>query len=161
MKFPDFRGFVSPIFTPFKNDGSLNLDLLDGYGKYLKQKSVPAILVNGSTGEGTNLTIEERKTLAETWQIVCAKYDILMMVMVSGCNFEGVQELAKHAEFIGADAVLVLPELYYKPKTVDSLVEYLKDVSTFCPNTPVYYYHYPARTGVTRKKHKCYTLLQT
>lgn len=103
------------------------------------------------TGEGTLLTIEERKSLAETWRVVCSKYDILMMVMVSGCNFKGVEELTKHAESIGANAILVLPELYYRPKTVEMLVEYVKDVSTFCPNTPVYYYHYPARTNVTRK----------
>lgn len=50
QKFTEFRGFVAPIFTPYNIDGSLNLEILDEYGKYLKEKEVPAILVNGSTG---------------------------------------------------------------------------------------------------------------
>lgn len=46
------------------------------------------------------------------------------------------------------DAVLCLPELYFKPKTVEKLVEYLKDIAVHCADIPLYYYHIPKLTNV-------------
>jgi N-acetylneuraminate lyase len=129
----------------------LNLEILDDYGNSLKQRGVPAVLVNGTTGEGTLLTIEERKQLAEAWRKVCTKHEIFLMVMISGCNLKGVEELARHAEKIRVDGVLCLPELYHKPRTVEKLVDYFKIISNFCPETPLYFYHYPAMSGVDCK----------
>lgn len=46
------------------------------------------------------------------------------------------------------DSVLCLPELYFKAKTEEELVKYLKDISVFCPTTPLLYYHIPWMSGV-------------
>lgn len=58
---------------------------------------------------------------------------------------------AIHAESIKVDSVLCLPELYFKPKTEEELVKYLKDIAQFCPTTPVLYYHIPWMSGVNCK----------
>lgn len=58
---------------------------------------------------------------------------------------------AKHAECNKVDAILCLPELYFKPKTQEELVEYLKLVGDAAPNTPLLYYHIPAFTNVNSK----------
>jgi len=69
-------------------------------------------------------------------------------VQISGCPFADAMELAKHAESINVDGVLCLPELYFKPKSIEKLVEYLRDISVHCPKTPLYYYHIPMFTQV-------------
>lgn len=47
------------------------------------------------------------------------------------------------------DALLLLPELYFKPRTIEELVNYLKDIAEHVPEMPVFYYHIPMLTGLT------------
>lgn len=44
--------------------------------------------------------------------------------------------------------MLCQPELYFRPKTEEQLVEYLHKVALHAPNTPILYYHYPLMTEV-------------
>lgn len=55
---------------------------------------------------------------------------------------------AQHAEQLQVDAVLCLPELYFKPATVEDLINYIKYVADLCPTRPFLYYHIPSMTGV-------------
>jgi N-acetylneuraminate lyase len=55
---------------------------------------------------------------------------------------------AAHAESLGVDGLLCLPELFNKPATVDQLVQYLKYVGQAAPKTALLYYHIPSYTGV-------------
>lgn len=51
-----------------------------------------------------------------------------------------------------ADAIMTLPELYYKPRSVEQLVAYLEVISSAAPALPLVYYHFPMMSGVDRKK---------
>ena len=55
-----FRGLVAAPFTPFNADRSINLDVIPGYARLLKENGVGAAFVCGTTGEGLSLTLEER-----------------------------------------------------------------------------------------------------
>lgn len=46
---------------------TINYDVIDKYGQYLKSKGIQGVLVNGVTREGTTLRVDERKRLAEEW----------------------------------------------------------------------------------------------
>lgn len=70
------------------------------------------------------------------------------MVQVGGTSIGEVYELATHAEKHQADAVLVLPDLFFRPKSEEDLVEYLRDVASYCPTRPLLYYHLPEFTQV-------------
>uniref|UniRef100_A0A1B0D3L4 N-acetylneuraminate lyase n=1 Tax=Phlebotomus papatasi TaxID=29031 RepID=A0A1B0D3L4_PHLPP len=122
--------------------------LIDSYAKWLKERGVDAVLVNGTTGEGMSLSVAERKATAEEWFKACKKYQMTQMVQVGGAPFVDVAELARHAENLGVDAILCLPELYFKPKTEQDLVQYLANVAKNCPKTPLLYYHIPKNTLV-------------
>jgi N-acetylneuraminate lyase len=148
-KLSQFEGLMAPTFTPITGvDNQINYDVIEPYAKLLKSKGISAILVNGTSGEGMLLTVDERKKVTEKWAEVCKKFDILLMVQISGCSFPDAVELAKHAEALKVDGVLCLPELYFKPKTMEKLVQYIKDISIYCPKTPIYYYHIPMFTQV-------------
>lgn len=126
----------------------MDYDVIDKYGQYLKQKGVHGVLVNGTAGEGTCLRIEERKRLAEEWLKVCRKYTITMLLSIGGCGIADVYDLVEHAEKIGVDAIVILPDLFYKPRIEEDLVEYIKDIVKYCPTRPLYYYHIPEYTRV-------------
>lgn len=108
-------------------------------------------LVNGTSGEGSCLRLDERKRLAELWQVACKKYGVTLMVQIGGCDILSVFELAQHAEKIRADCILCLPDLFFKPKTEEDLVSYIKSITRYCPKTPFYYYHIPRMSGVDCK----------
>lgn len=147
-KLPKFKGLMAPTFTPFDDKGQINYDLIEPYAEFLKSKGISAILVNGTSGEGMLLTVEERKKVTQKWFDVCKKLEVLLMVQISGCPFADAVELAQHAAKLNVDGVLCLPELYFKPKTVEKLVQYLKDIAVHCPKVPIYYYHIPMFTAL-------------
>lgn len=54
----------------FHSSGNVVYDTIDQYCEYLKNNGIGGVLVNGTTGEGTCLRVDERKKLAEEWQKV-------------------------------------------------------------------------------------------
>jgi len=124
-----FKGLMVPVFTPFTQDKrTINIDIIENYCKYLKQTGVHGILVNGVTGEGTTLRVEERKLLAEEWLRVTRKLGLNMMLAIGGVGIADVYDLAEHAEKIGVDAIVLMPDLFYRPKIEEDLVDYMKEL---------------------------------
>lgn len=105
--------------------------------------------MNGTTGEGQCQRIDERKRNSEEWLKACRKYDLKCMVQIGGASVSNVHDLAEHAEQMEADAVLCLPELFFKPTCEEDAVDYLGKVAERCPTRPLLYYHFPAFSKVT------------
>ncbi|XP_001604766.2 N-acetylneuraminate lyase isoform X1 [Nasonia vitripennis] len=137
-----FQGLMAPVFTPFNNDENrtLNLAIIPEYAKFLASKNISGILIGGTTGEGTSLTINERKQLAEAWAKAVNETKQHLMVQIGGTTLVDVKELAAHAENLKVDSLLCLPDLYFKPSNTEDLIEYLSIVSQSAPNTPLLYY---------------------
>ncbi|XP_014213795.1 N-acetylneuraminate lyase [Copidosoma floridanum] len=146
-----YRGLVVPVFTPFKNDSkrTVNASLIPRYSDYLRSKSITGVLVNGTTGEGMTMTVGERKKVAEAWSAAAKINDQHLVVQIGGTNLADVKDLASHAESLGVSAILSLPELYYKPSSVDQLFDYLTEISDAAPKTPLLYYHFPNMSKVS------------
>ncbi|XP_062572006.1 N-acetylneuraminate lyase-like [Saccostrea cucullata] len=144
------EGIVPAVFTPFQDDGELNLPKIDEYCAFLVKNDINAIFVNGTTGEGKSLTKEERKKVVEKW-ITSATGRLKVVVNVGGLNVRDSIDLAKHAVNAGADAIASLPPLFFKPNSIEILVEHCKAVADAVPNLPFYYYHLPNMTGVELK----------
>ncbi|KAG0724424.1 N-acetylneuraminate lyase [Chionoecetes opilio] len=138
---------MAPIFAPFTADGSLNLKVVKTYAAHLKKEGVAGVWVNGSVGEGMSLTVQERKALAEAW-LACREDVPTVIVHCGAVCLKDALELARHAEDHRASGVAVVPPLYDRPATTDDLVDYMQEVAKACPRTPLFYYHYPSKTGV-------------
>lgn len=143
-----YRGLIVPVFTTFNSDGSLNLDIISQYATYLAKKGIKGILVNGTSGEGTSLSVAERKLITETWVKAVKETKQHLMIQVGGAPLPDVIELAKHASSMQVDSILCLPELYFKPTTPKELIEYLEIVGKAAPKTPLLYYHIPMLSNV-------------
>jgi len=61
------EGFIAAPLTGFNADGSVNLDVIPRYAAMLSANKIAGVFVNGTTGEGQSLSIEERKILAQAW----------------------------------------------------------------------------------------------
>ncbi|KAF5308157.1 hypothetical protein FQR65_LT06337 [Abscondita terminalis] len=144
-----FRGLLCSVFTPFKNkDNDINYAAIRDYAKYLLANGVKGILLNDIVGEGMSLTTSERIKVLEEWIKICEKTKQHLMVQVGGGPLRDVLEMVKHAEKKKVDSIIVLPDLYNKPKDHFDLMRYIKLVSDSATSIPLLYHHYPSYTGV-------------
>lgn len=140
------KGLIDAPFTPFKENGDVNYEIIPRYAEMLKKNGLKGVFINGSSGEGYMLTKEERKKLAETW-IKEKEDDFKIIIHVGSCCLKDSCELAKHAEAIGADGVGAMAPPFPKINRVEELVKYIEAIASASPNLPFYYYHIPAFNG--------------
>ncbi|XP_054742552.1 N-acetylneuraminate lyase B-like, partial [Anastrepha obliqua] len=150
VSFFDFKGLMAPVFTDFKNneEQTLEIENIDRYAEWLSTNRISGILVNAFTGEGPALGLSERIRNAEAWWEASQKYNLIMFLQIGGAPLPDVLVMAEHAQKLGVHAVLCLPELFYKPTTVEQLVKYMHMVAKRCIALPFFYYHLPLQTGV-------------
>jgi N-acetylneuraminate lyase len=149
MKIEHLQGLISAPFTPFDSNGKLDVSLIPAYYAFLKRNKVTGAFINGSTGEGVSITLEEKKAVAQAWAD-CSNHDadFKVMVFLGGTCLADCIDLAKHAYEIGLYAVSLTGAFYFKPSNVDTLAEICIKVGESVPNMPFYYYHIPVLTGV-------------
>jgi N-acetylneuraminate lyase len=158
-----FYGLYPATFTPFDSQGQLNADAIEAYVQYLVEKTpVQGAFINGTSGESMNLSVKERKIIAEKWIQAVKKFahirKIRAIIHIGTACIEDSKELAAHAESIGADGFACMAPFFFKPKTVDALVDFCAQVAAAAPNTPFMYYHFPEITGVSIPAYKFFRL---
>jgi len=143
------HGLVAATHTPFHRDGSLNLSGVERQAAHLLANEVATAFIGGTTGEYSSLTVEERRLLAEHW-VLTSRGSALQVVVHVGSNcLSDSQMLARQAEQLGANAIAALAPSYFKPRSVDVLIDWCAAIAKEAPNTPFYYYDIPSMTGVS------------
>jgi len=141
------EGLIAAVFTPFHEDGSLNLELIPSLVDKLYHDGVKGIFVCGSNGEGPNMTTTERMKVAEAFVKASAKR-LLVIVHVGHSSIAEAKVLANHAALIGADAFSSVAAFYFKPVGVKNLGDCMIEIAAAAKDLPFYYYHIPHLTGV-------------
>jgi N-acetylneuraminate lyase len=141
------RGLIAAPFTPFHSDGSLALEVVPQLAALLAGNGVSGAFVCGTTGEGYSLTMDERKQVAAAWRRATPAR-LKLIVHVGHSSAGESRTLARHAAEIGADAISTIAPSFFKPRGVDELVAWCRDVAAAAPGLPFYYYHIPSMTGV-------------
>ncbi|CAG9789449.1 unnamed protein product [Diatraea saccharalis] len=142
------RGLVPPVFTPLHSDGSINFPAISSYAQYLVDAGIKAVLVGGTTGENMSMRVVDRMKLIDEWVEASQSTGLHIMVQVGGAPLADVLLLAKYCANTGVHSLLTLPELYFKPQSVDELVSYVQLVAEAAPTLPVLYYHIPSMSKV-------------
>jgi 4-hydroxy-tetrahydrodipicolinate synthase len=122
------RGIWAATLTPFTQE--LGLDEA-GWRRNLRHwyrdLGIAGLFVNGKQGEFYAMTLEERKRTAE---LAVAEKGGGVMVSCSDQSLDTVVELAKHAQAIGADYVVVhTPLLYFGAHTADTVFNYYRHIA--------------------------------
>lgn len=142
-----FTGLIAATHTPMHDDGSINIEMIEKQAELLIANGVSGAFICGTNGEGFSLTIEERMAVAERW-VEVAKKNLNVIVHVGHNCLKDCQNLAVHAQKIGAKAMALVAPSFFKPQNVDDLVDFCYEVANSAPNLPFYYYHIPSLSGV-------------
>ena len=140
LKFTKLKGLIAAPHTPFDRNGDINIQEIAKQVNLLVSSGVTGAYVSGTTGEGISCTVAERRAIMEEW-VRLAKGRLFIIVHVGTPSIRDSQDLAAHAQKIGADATSVVPVSIFKPASVDHLIEYLGAIASHAPSLPFYYYH--------------------
>ncbi len=126
------RGVWAATLTPFKADLSLDED---GWRRNLRHwyrdLGIAGLFVNGKQGEFYAMTIAERKRAAELAAEEARANGRGLMVSCSDQSLDTVIELARHAQSIGAQTIVVhTPLLYFGAHTEDTLIAYYREIAS-------------------------------
>lgn len=108
------RGLIHVPVTPFTPDNEIDLATFERVCDFLLRHNAAALCVNLHLGESLNLTLDERKRLAEC-AVEVAAGRVPVIVHVSTPGTDQAIELARHAEESGADCVIAIAPYYWKP----------------------------------------------
>lgn len=140
------KGLLNAPFTPFDENGEVNLEPIERYAKLLVNNGIKGVFINGSSGEGYMLTPQERKMIAEKWMEVSPS-DFKVIVHVGSCCVKESRDLAEHAQAIGAWGIGAMAPPFPKIARVEELAQYCKEIAAGAPELPFYFYHIPAFNG--------------
>lgn len=139
-------GLIDAPFTPFHENGDVNLEPIPAYAAMLKKNGLQGVFINGSSGEGYMLTPDERRQLAEAW-MAAAPEGFKVIVHVGSCCAREAKALAEHAAAIGAWGIGAMAPPFPKIGRIEELVKYIELIASGAPSLPFYYYHIPAFNG--------------
>jgi 4-hydroxy-tetrahydrodipicolinate synthase len=140
-----FGGLMPAMVTPFDERGELDLGATEAVIERFIEAGVSGISPLGSTGEASHLTSDERKRFAEeVVRIAAGRVPIVIGVGFSGTR--ETEELARHAQEAGADAVLVVSPFYWKVGE-EALFRHFATVAE-AVDIPVVIYNLPMLTGI-------------
>lgn len=122
------RGIWAATLTPFTPE--LRLDEA-GWRRNLRhwyrELGIAGLFVNGKQGEFYAMSVEERKRTAE---LAVQEQGGGVMVSCSDQSLDTVVELARHAQAIGADYIVVhTPLLYFGAHTDDTIFNYYRHIA--------------------------------
>jgi 2-dehydro-3-deoxy-D-pentonate aldolase len=140
-----FSGLMPAMVTPFDEQGEVDLTATESVVGRFIEAGVDGISPLGSTGESSHLTADERKRFAEeVVRIVAGRVPLLIGVGAAGTR-ETV-DLARHAEGVDADGVLVVSPFYWNVGE-EALFKHFATVAESV-DIPVLIYNLPVLTGV-------------
>lgn len=142
---PVFIGSGVALITPFDKDGKINFERFEKLIEFQISNNTDAIIVCGTTGEGSTLTVYERLKLFST--AVETSDGRVPVIGGTGSNSTSFSlSLVKEAEKTGIDAHLMVTP-YYNKTSQEGLV---KHYYTLADKTekPIMVYNVPTRTGM-------------
>ncbi len=109
-----FKGVMQSTVTPLKDDYTPDLPTFEKLLEFHVRTGATAISWPHHKGESLNLTLDERKALAEV-AVKAVAGRIPISIHVSALAVEDSMELAQHAQKIGADAIVAITPYFWNP----------------------------------------------
>lgn len=141
----ELRGVCTPVCTIFDDHGAVDDTAMRKHLDTLIEAGVPIVTACGGTGEFSFLRADERRHVAE----VVARHiegHAQLIVHASAVMTEEAIEYARHAEGLGADALLLLPP-YFEGPNMQGVYEHYARVAS-AVGTPIMAYNIPVHSGI-------------
>jgi len=143
----DLSGIYPPIPTPFDDEGDLALDRLRENLIQWCDAPLAGFVVLGSNGEAVHLTGAEKQAVLRAARETIPR-DRLFIAGTGAQSTRVTLQLTREAADQGADAALVTPPHYYRPRMdAAALARHYFALADAAP-IPVLIYNMPAYTGI-------------
>jgi 4-hydroxy-tetrahydrodipicolinate synthase len=139
-----FHGSMAALVTPFK-DGKIDEESFRALIDWQITAGSHGLVPVGTTGESPTLSHDEHRRVVD----ICideARGRVPVIAGAGSNNTHEAIELARHAEKVGADAVLVVTPYYNKP-TQEGLYRHFKAINEAI-DIPIIIYNIPPRSVV-------------
>jgi len=140
----DLRGCGTAIVTPFRRDGSLDLDGLRRLVRFQLREGIHFLVPCGTTGETPTLEPDEYLAVIRT-VIEEVEGRIPVVPGVTGNSTAKVVGMAREVAALGVQAILSAAPYYNKP-TQEGLYQHFKAIAE-AAGIPVVLYNVPGRTS--------------
>lgn len=145
MKKTVFTGAGVAIVTPFTEDNKVNYDKLAELLEFQIANKTDAIIICGTTGEGSTLDHEEHsEAIKFTVDVVNKRIPVIAGTGSNDTNY--AVKLSNEAEKAGVDALLSVTP-YYNKTSQRGLIQHFNYIADRV-NVPIILYNVPSRTGV-------------
>lgn len=140
-----FTGSGVALVTPFGEDDKIDFDVFGKLIEFQIANNTDAIIVCGTTGEGSTLTVDERLSL---FRYAAEKIKgRVPLICGTGSNSTSFSlDLAKEAEKCGSDAHLMVTP-YYNKTSQNGLIKHYYELADNLQK-PIIVYNVPSRTGM-------------
>ena len=139
-----FKGSGVAIVTPMKENFEINYDKLEEMIEFQVDQGTDCIVIAGTTGESSTLSMEEHKEVIEA----AVRFTNHRVPVVAGtgsnCTATAVQ-LSQEAQEAGADGLLIVTP-YYNKATQKGLIGHYTKIAN-AVKLPIIMYNVPSRTG--------------
>ncbi len=129
---PRFRGIYCPHVVPLDSDGEIDEAELRRYVDWLIERGVHGLYPNGSTGEFTRFTPEERRQIIEIIMDQTAGR-VPVLAGAAEANVRETIAACEHYHGLGVRAVAIVSPYYYR-LSPDNVYAYFREIGR---NTPV------------------------
>ena len=145
MKQTVFTGAGVAIVTPFTKDNKINYDKLAELLEFQITNKTDAIIICGTTGEGSTLDHDEHSNAIKfTVDVVNKRIPVIAGTGSNDTNY--AVKLSNEAEKAGVDALLSVTP-YYNKTSQAGLIQHFNYIADRV-NVPIILYNVPSRTGV-------------
>ena len=141
-----YKGVIPEFYACYDKEGNISPKGVQALTRYFVEKGVKGIYVNGSSGECIYQSVEDKKIVLEN-VMKAAEGKLTVIAHVACNNTKDSQELARHAESLGVDAIAAIPPIYFHLPEY-AIAQYWNDISSAAPNTDFVIYNIPQLAGV-------------
>ena len=150
-------GIFAPTITAFAPDGSVDLNGVKRFVRFLLDAGVDGLAPLGSAGEPFALTVEERKQVLEAVVEETAG-SVPIFAGVVDYRTDTVVELSCHARSLGCEGVMVITPYLLRPPKRDVLDHFRRIREQV--GLPIMLYNVPVLTGIEITPEEVYMLAQ-
>lgn len=143
-----FRGIATALATTMMEDGSIDFDSYERLVNFQLENGINALIVSGTTGEGSTLTMDEKIELLKlALRARGDQYDCPIILGTGSNNTSATIENTRLAKENGADAALIVTPYYNKTSQRGLIAHYFAIADAV--DIPIILYNVPGRTGMT------------
>ncbi|RWE19690.1 MAG: dihydrodipicolinate synthase family protein [Mesorhizobium sp.] len=143
----DLKGINLAMQTPFDENGAINYAVFEELIDRYVEAGVHGLVLGAGTGQHPYLTEAECNRLYEVGaKRIAGRCNVICQA--SALNMDEVIRRSKHAQAVGAHALMILPPYFEGPGDDDGIFEFYRTIDA-AVGTDIVGYNIPQATGIS------------